>query len=434
MKPVIDIFFRKTLTFLLLSEMFLSFDTLCAATFITPAGQIDSIDYVQYKGLIVDHKSGSPLAFASILLKGTNISTVSNTEGAFSLKVPKNYLNGSILISFLGYRNMVLSISDVKTESNRFELEALTVDLPEISVIFNDAASLMLAVIDKKGDNYSANPAIMTAFYRETIKKRKTYVSLQEAVVDIYKYAYTSGKDDWASLYKVRKNTDYEKLDTLVFKLMGGPYNTLAADVMKNSDIFFTEKMLTNYEFAFEKYTRIDNRTVYVIDFKQRPTYTDPLFYGKLYIDAQSLAMISAEYNLNLKNREAATQLFIKKKPLNAKVYPTRFHCRVDYVQKENKWYLNYCRVELDVYIDWKRRLFNTLYESTMEMAVTDWTTSNVEEKWLRPRERMKKSVIVADEAAGFADPLFWGELNVIEPEKSIESAIRKIQKQLKKK
>jgi hypothetical protein len=35
---------------------------------------------------------------------------------------------------------------------------------------------------------------------------------------------------------------------------------------------------------------------------------------------------------------------------------------------------------------------------------------------------------------SGFADPNFWGEFNLIEPEKPIETAIRKIQKQLEKK
>ena len=35
--------------------------------------------------------------------------------------------------------------------------------------------------------------------------------------------------------------------------------------------------------------------------------------------------------------------------------------------------------------------------------------------------------------ASGFSDPNFWGAYNIIEPEKSIESAIKKISKQLNK-
>ncbi|HLT52097.1 MAG TPA: hypothetical protein VKZ93_09060, partial [Arenibacter sp.] len=48
-------------------------------------------------------------------------------------------------------------------------------------------------------------------------------------------------------------------------------------------------------------------------------------------------------------------------------------------------------------------------------------------------KDRLKTSVILGDEAIGFSDPDFWGEYNIIEPEKSIESAIKKIQRQLKR-
>jgi hypothetical protein len=45
----------------------------------------------------------------------------------------------------------------------------------------------------------------------------------------------------------------------------------------------------------------------------------------------------------------------------------------------------------------------------------------------------MKTSMILTDEAIGFSDPDFWGSYNIIEPEKSIENAIKKIIKQLSK-
>jgi hypothetical protein len=36
------------------------------------------------------------------------------------------------------------------------------------------------------------------------------------------------------------------------------------------------------------------------------------------------------------------------------------------------------------------------------------------------------------DKLTDFADPEFWGEYNIIEPEKSIETAIKKIQRKIK--
>ena len=66
-------------------------------------------------------------------------------------------------------------------------------------------------------------------------------------------------------------------------------------------------------------------------------------------------------------------------------------------------------------------------------MAVTYWEKAGTEKPAGR-KERLRSNVIVSDEASGFSDPDFWGEFNVIEPEKSIETAIKKIQKQLEKK
>ena len=68
----------------------------------------------------------------------------------------------------------------------------------------------------------------------------------------------------------------------------------------------------------------------------------------------------------------------------------------------------------------------------TCEMAVTDWE-KNIGSEFPKSKERIKSSIILSDEALGFADPDFWGEYNIIEPEKSIESAIKKIQRQLKR-
>ena len=67
-----------------------------------------------------------------------------------------------------------------------------------------------------------------------------------------------------------------------------------------------------------------------------------------------------------------------------------------------------------------------------MEMAITDWEEIT-ENTTIKFRDRLKPSVILSDEVQGFADPEFWGEYNVIEPEKPIENAIKKIQKQLEK-
>ena len=64
-------------------------------------------------------------------------------------------------------------------------------------------------------------------------------------------------------------------------------------------------------------------------------------------------------------------------------------------------------------------------------MVITDWEF-NPDQK-IDAKQKLRPSVILTDEASGFADPDFWGEYNIIEPEKSIEQAIKKINRQLRK-
>ncbi|MCK7532195.1 MAG: hypothetical protein MZV63_14795 [Marinilabiliales bacterium] len=50
----------------------------------------------------------------------------------------------------------------------------------------------------------------------------------------------------------------------------------------------------------------------------------------------------------------------------------------------------------------------------------------------MQERRRLRYSDVFSEKVNAFADPEFWGEYNVIEPDQSIESAIRKLSRKLK--
>jgi hypothetical protein len=387
----------------------------------------------EYRAKVVDKKNGEILIYANVSVVGSNVSTVTNSEGEFLLKIGKELLDAKFIISHIGYKSKTVTLAELSQEKAKIELEPTSVQLPEISVVSKNAEALIREVLDRKDKNYSCDLNRMTAFYRETIKKGRSYVSLSEAVAEIYKQPYNSYKNDIVTLFKTRKKADYNKLDTVAFKLQGGPFNSLYLDIMRYPDMIFTDEMLANYEFTFDRSTYMDKRLIFVIDFKQREGVVEPLYYGKLYIDAKNYAMKSAVFNLNIQNRDLASKMFVLKKPYNADVYPVEASYRIDYTEKDGKWYYSYSRIQLGLKINWKKRLFKTTYNSTIEMAVTDWEL-DTDTKLASPKDRIKPSIVISDEAVGFSDPSFWGEYNVIEPEKSIESAIKKIQKQLEKK
>ncbi|WP_299888447.1 carboxypeptidase-like regulatory domain-containing protein [uncultured Lacinutrix sp.] len=412
---------KKNLVLLTLACLTLLFNTLQAQNF------------TEFKGKIVSESSGKSLPLADIVIKNTNISTVSNSDGEFALKVPNTDLDKSIIVTYLGYKKTEILLSKLKKQNAKIKLPEAATVLAQVDVNAPaDAKSLVKKALKLKGENYHNSKTIMTAFYRETIRKRNKNASLSEAVLKIYKQPYVSNKKDAITLVKSRKNTNYSRLDTIALKLQGGPFSALYTDVMKYPRFIFTENNLSSYEFSFKQSTQVNNKLVYVVDFKQKLGIKEPMYYGQLYIDADTYAVTNAVYNLNVSNRDLASELFVRKKPVNAKVFPTEAAYRVNYRVKNGKWYYGYSNILLSFKVKWSNRLFNSRYTLQSEMAITDWEPTNTEFV-NRPKNRLKYNIILTDETSGFADPKFWGEYNIIEPEKSIESAIKKISKKLKK-
>ncbi len=434
MKIIISLFLKKIIrnSILLVFTIGLSITTQSFTVSQTQVQQIN-IAFSQYSGIVVDSQSGKPLVFASLTVNNTNITTITNTDGKFLLKVPTEKNNANITISFLGYHKKIISLTSLKNKNNRIALDASITELSEVNIrLPKDAKSLVLQVLNNKGENNFKEQVLMTAFYRETIKKRKKNVSLAEAIVSVYKQPYSSSKKDNIKLFKARKSTDYTKLDTLALKLQGGPFNALYIDLLKYPEYIFTPEVINDYVFNFAPSTTINTKPVFVVTFKQRDDINQPLYYGKLFIDSKTLALTSAVYNLNVTNKKLSSKLFVKKKPKGVKVYPMQAAYRVDYRERGGKWYYGYSNVQLTFKVNRKGKLFNSVYSLTSEMAVTDWKISTSTKK-IKYHERIHPSIIIADETSGFSDPKFWGAYNVIEPEKSIESAIHKIRKKLKK-
>jgi len=83
-------------------------------------------------GIILDNESTSePLAFATIKVKNTELTTTSNIDGTFSLSLKSGVY--TLIYSFIGYKTVEvknLKITPNKTVHFNQQLSALTPELP----------------------------------------------------------------------------------------------------------------------------------------------------------------------------------------------------------------------------------------------------------------------------------------------------------------
>ena len=403
-----------------------------ASLFAAPAWDeepIDTIKYQAFYGTVNDAKSGKLLAFATIEALGSNVATVTNIDGDFTIKIAKEAKISGFKVSYVGYKNKNVALSDFKGDRTvQIELEPSPIQLAEVTIRPQDAMQLIMDVLRNVRENYSEEPMMMRGFYRETIQRGRNYVSISEAIIDVYKGSYSNQYQvDQVKLFKGRKSADVEKMDTILFKVQGGPNTTILMDVVKNPYILLSEEYNEIYTFHLSDVISIDDRLHYVVSFKQNEYVDDPFYKGRLYIDMEKLAISEAEFELNVENQEEAARMFIRRKPMSMSIIPERAVYRAKYTIDENRWYFSYARAEVKFKVNWKKKLFNTTYSTMSELAVTDRTYEGIEK--FAGKERFKSNDVMNEKVYIFFDQGFWEGYNVIEPDQSIESAIKRLNK-----
>jgi hypothetical protein len=396
--------------------------------------QVQPIDTskVELFGIVRDADTKDPIIFAHVILTGTNIGTVTNMDGKFLLKIPASAINGQITVSSLGYKNLTLAINELERIRNEIELEMVRYPIKEVVIRRVTAPDLIRLAMKKIPENYGETPAMLTAFYRETIKQNRNYVAISEAVFDVYKGPYTKFSDeDRIKVFKGRKSQDVSRMDTVLFKLQGGPYNLFVLDVAKHFDLLFGPEYFDYYDFWFEGEVNVQDRESYVIGFNQKHDVKLPLYAGKVYIDVQTVAISSIEFSLSSFGIEYAPAMMILKKPVGMKVEIPEANYLVKYRYSDGRWYLSYSRSDAAFRCKWNRKLFRSTYSTMSEMAITDVDLSNIVK--FRVRETTTSSDIFSEIVSDFEDPEFWGDYNIIRPEISIEEATKRLYRRLQR-
>ncbi len=386
------------------------------------------------RGRVYAGDTNEVLGNASVTVEGAKVSTVTNQDGFFTLVAPSSARNFNLIIRYLGYENKSIPIVTlIDKPNNNILLNPSSIELSELYVVSGDGADIVKDALRLIPNNYSTDPNMMVAFYRESIKKNSNYISLVEAVLDVYKASYKSYNEDQAKIYIGRKATDVSPRDTVLMKFQGGISTALMLDIAKHPEMVFAENA-DEYIFHIDRLININNKPHYAISFEPLPGISEILFRGVLYIEMESLAIARAEFNMNVENRKDASNIFIRKKPAKMKADVVEAHYVADFLEDNGKWFFNYSATRVTFKVRWTNRLFglfSTTYTIGAEMAVTDRYKSDVVKFPLK--ERVRSSDVIAERVEYFQDPDFWGDYNVIEPDIEINKAIRKLSDKLKR-
>ena len=267
-------------------------------------------------------------------------------------------------------------------------------------------------------------PSYLTSFYREGIEKKKDLLYLSEAVFKVFKPSYESLSEGQIKLLKMRKITNEANKDTLVLKMKAGPEASLLIDLMKNIPDFMDIDENTPFNYNKIDMVEYDSHLAHVVAFEPKAEITEPMYRGRLYIDASNSALLQAEFEVDPRHVDKSASLFIVKRSRDVQIKPLQIYYSVAYKQWNGKYYVSHLRGDLFFKMKQKKQLFYSPMHIFFESATCKIDTMDV--KPFPRTERVPLNKIFAETEFVY-DNTFWGDFNIILPQEKLNEAIEKI-------
>jgi len=376
------------------------------------------------KGKILNDRTGKPVEYANITIPGKQMGTISNQDGEFIFKMPVFHDSATIVVSAIGYANFSAKTSELIDTPARIHLQPIALPIEEVTIYAVDPVSTIRRLIENIKKNYHDNYLLQTAFYRETIKENDAYVGINEAVVKILNPPTLSLANEKISIYKARKSTDVKIMDTIDFKFQGGIYNSLALDVAGESISFLDKSSMHLYDYTYTGLEVEDKRYSFIIEFDQKDGIKEPLYSGKLWVDANTYGLNRAKFSISEQGMYYAKDMLVKKYSRQLKIKPIAVEYHVDYEFTNGKWQLKHVKSELEIKVRKKGTLFGNNFHVIAEMVITE--SFPVNRKEVKLENKVRATDILSEEIEGY-DPKFWGPYNYLQPNESLEKSFEKI-------
>ncbi len=370
--------------------------------------------------IISDFTTKKNLPFANVYLKLRGKGTTTDLNGMASLEFERSELERDTLVcSYIGYEDKMIPVDLNKSYTLNIELSPSSINLLEVVVTNKKpftAKQILKKVIKNTSNNYSKNPVNLIGLYREYVKEGNQYIQFNEALINLYytkypqkkldrklwktwyyddTYAFEyegslfgqfprhfNTKEEQAKIMESRVSDNWSKYDYEI-SIVGGPLSLTGKDFIKYRYDFLNPKIFKKYNYILKQNEYVNLRNCYVLQFHPKDTKRRTVFdfskkqrrsiyVGKLYIDAETFAVVKMEYKL-------ATNLDFGFYKYHV---PLDHHLVIDYKQEKDIWFIDKIRlsqVRKHNHQLWKGSKNNSmLYETIQEFKVKEIKKENV--------------------------------------------------------
>lgn len=373
------------------------------------------------KGVVTDHSSGEPLPFASISLKNTPLSTVTNLQGEFTFHFPAEFINDTLEISMLGFAVLEQLVNTLPPSKNSFTLRQSEKILEGIVITDTLSANEIIKLaLERIPVNYPTLPVSMTAFYRETQQVDSSYVSLVEAALTIYEESKSKKS---GMLRKAKLKVDHLRRSLSFphkYNDWWDTHNLLMATWGLNP-VPYAYHTLRKGDFRREMNTELNGEPIYVISDQQLGTWGI-----RLYVQAKTYAIVRIEehYDPAVQGEKIWP---VHHKTLEIKAYPIYRDLVIEFRKYKGHFYLNTVRFHAShtYVVDTGEK---TDFGIKQDIIVNEITLDNPTKILKNEAQRFNSTLINKKYTY---DAEFWDTYNVIKETPLEEELIKDLEKEV---
>ncbi len=310
----------------------------------------DTVNYIYLNGHIIDDKSSKGIEYSAIWIKGKTIGVMSDDYGYFKFNIPIKYINDSLCVSVLGYKQQTLSIKDLSKSKNiTIRLSQSQIKLKEVVIDDTNPLQILQKVLRKQDNSIPSKAYLFNGFYRETTKINNTYTALLEAAFTSYRRKIKN---------KTEKNIALTRIDALRYTMN---YNQNKRDWYDFDNYLYQldlwtenytkKKFLDVNESVFTKCITINDSTKeqYLILFYYNTDHDE--YTGEITINKDNYYIESYHIQSKSYKPEAPGELSYDKKGNTFK--PTNLTLEFDFIELKNHIYINRIRdIRNCIYVD----------------------------------------------------------------------------------
>jgi hypothetical protein len=395
-----------------------------------PANDTTNLTALKFiTGIVVDGESNEPLPYATIGLKNEGRGTVSNNNGEFGLKISPGNYDDTISVSYLGFYGREIPVRQSLGNNFRISMRREFISITEIIIRNQIPQEIIYKSLASIPRNYGNTPAGMTAFYREGVLRKSQLQTYSEAILRIYKSAYSGSLlNDQIKVFKSRKIENINVTDSLSVRLKAGLSTCLQLDGIRNDFDFMSADNVEEYSYRLTDIISYDEETAFEIEFGQREGFEIPMFRGSMFINTSDYALLKAEFEINPGYLNKMKGSFISNPSRGFSTWPVSVKYAVTYRKVNDRYFLSHVRGDLEFASKQKKRLFNTQFNVFFEMAVTSMSLTGVTRF---EREELAPIHSVFSRNITDYDPVFWENQDFLKPEENLLQAIKNMDARL---